>query len=67
MKLKEIAYVAKNSLLLGIIGFVITWAICQMLGLGEDIVIRNAFLVAGYLLVFVGFYGSMVRLLRKSL
>ncbi len=67
MKLKEIAYVVKNSLLLGIIGFVITWAICQMLGLGEDIVIRNAFLVAGYLLVFVGFYGSMIRLLRKSL
>jgi preprotein translocase subunit Sss1 len=67
MKLKEIAYVVKNSLLLGIIGFVITWAICQMLGLGKDIVIRNAFLVAGYLLVFVGFYGSMIRLLRKPL
>ncbi len=67
MKPKEIAYVVKNSLLLGILGFVITWAICRMLGLGEDTVIRNAFLVAGYLLIFVGFYGSLVRLLRKPL
>lgn len=67
MKPKEIAYVVKNSLLLGILGFVVTWAICRMLGLGEDTVIRNAFLVAGYLLVFVGFYGSLVRLLRKTL
>lgn len=67
MKPKEIAYVVKNSLLLGILGFVIAWAICRMLGLGEDTIIRNAFLVAGYLLIFVGFYGSLVRLLRKPL
>ncbi len=67
MKLKEIAYVVRNSLLLGLIGFFVTWVICSLLGLSPEAVTRNATIVAGYLLVFVGFYGSLVRLLRKPL
>ena len=67
MKLKEIAYVVKNSLLFGLIGFFITWVICRLIGIDGENLMRTALIVSGYMLVFVGFYGSLVRLLRKPL
>jgi hypothetical protein len=67
MKLKEIAYVVKNSLLFGLSGFFITWVICRLIGIDGENLMRTALIVSGYMLVFVGFYGSLVRLLRKPL